>query len=180
MKIQPTKFDRALKISIFMPVVFLAVFVLSGCKKADVQTDNAENKIDVEELSNKVNELQQFKDEQQEKEALAKQQEEETIKQAEIDKCNALKKSCEAKEKSAQEQLSYWTKYDRPSNKDCDKIKDSGTWEGYEEQRDENIKACKKSNDTKNNEIDTNINKYKDKLSSLLSGECKDYKNPCE
>lgn len=65
MESQPTKLDKSLKISIIIPAVFLAVFVLSGCSKEEVSLSEMQNKLNEQQAQ--VNELQKSKDEQQKK-----------------------------------------------------------------------------------------------------------------
>jgi TolA-binding protein len=63
--------DKAVKISILIPAIFLAVFVLSGCSKkseevtsqSEVTVNEVQSKIDEQQA--KINELQDYKDNQE-------------------------------------------------------------------------------------------------------------------
>lgn len=198
MENQPVKLYKAVKISILMPVIILSTFILSGCKKADIQTNNAENQTNVEELSNKVDELQQYKDEQQQKEEEARQAEEaakqaellkqeqaeilakeQAIKKDALIKCQDFQSTCKSKVNSIQMQIDEAERWIGQREDDIDsrnelidECKDNGCKNGYEAAIAESKSLIK----SKEKEID----EFKSKLNKLTSGECKGYKNPCE
>lgn len=65
MENQPTKLDKTVKISIIVPAVFLAAFVLSGCNKEETNLSEMQSKLSEQQAQ--IDELQKSKDEQQEK-----------------------------------------------------------------------------------------------------------------
>lgn len=168
---------------IIIGAVLLAVFLIVGLaygynkksKEARIKSDKAAAEVQskLDEQHAKIEELQGFKSEQQQKDI---EEANESTKNQAIDACQEKKEDCEKtistlnKDKDAeikgwQKKIDAWEKnlkeYISKTNRKVieDNIKDS-------EREIERLKQAKISDAAEKN--------------NLLAGECKDYQNPCE
>ena len=148
---QSTKLDKAVKISIIIPTVFLAVFVLSGCSKKtviqpNVVTDNGQN-----QNSQSMEELKKQNEEQQ--------------KQLDILQKNQEQEACQKKKDDCVNRIAPLQKKISSEIYGIESLKKSGSVK--EEQ--ENLKYQ-----------EAYLSRLKNELAGLINGDCKDYQNPCK
>jgi len=181
---------KTLKFSLLISIVFLTVFVLSGCTKKSEevksQPDNTASEIQdkLAEQQAKIDELQKFKDEQQ-------QANDEINTSQKIATCQKRKEDCQKKIYELENgELNIYRQGKLLKGSRTEMInqfeKDISGWE--KNKNDSNVdESLKKRFEDNINNAKKEIKKIKDIMASeatarsdLLAGECKDYTKPCE
>lgn len=182
MKDLSIKLNRTIKVSIIIPAVFLAVFVLSGCSQKEINLSEMQSK--VSEQQAQIDELQKYKDEQARLEEEKKNWDEEENKRENeariLSEIKDKKELCENRKKDCLEDISLGEQRVAKAKKDYNKSKD-GLEELKKEAEENNWGKNSRYTDFKDNVEfhKKQLNNQEDALSETIKN-CAGYKNPCE
>ncbi|MFZ5982286.1 MAG: hypothetical protein ACOYS2_01830 [Patescibacteria group bacterium] len=200
---------KYIEFSIILGMVFLAVFVLSGCNRKAEETENQKYNL-TNEMQGKLDSQQAEINELQEKQNEQQKLEEEKNQQEAIANCEEIKKYCEQRLNAiGKEKIEFYTdggtllgfvegdrnnyiaevqkdiKKTKEHKKETEKDIESGEWQSNEVQRamKNSIKHDEDLIEESENKIKAAgnlIEKERKEKNDLLNGKCKDYQNPCE